>query len=55
MKIVEEMTTLEMIEFLNSYNRLFAVNQKEALKYRKLYVVVFAELCERQPLIALTY
>jgi hypothetical protein len=52
---VKAWTTLEIIEFLNSYNRVFKINRAEALKYQELYVSAFAELCERCPLMALLY
>jgi hypothetical protein len=53
--ITKDWTTLEIIEFLNSYNRVFKTNREEALKYQYLYVLAFNELINRQPLMALLY
>jgi hypothetical protein len=47
--------TSELLEFLNSYNRTFKTEPEEALKYQSLYVDAFAELLERQPLLAMLY
>jgi hypothetical protein len=55
MEIVKDWKTTELIEFLNSYNRVFKENPNEALKYQRLYVEVFAELSIRMPLMALIY
>lgn len=53
--MVKDWTTLELIEFLNSYNRTFNTNQQEALKHQYLYVEAFAELSMRAPLMSLLY
>lgn len=55
MSFVKEWTTLELIEFLNSYNRVIKVDEKEALKYKTLYVYAFNELLNRSPLLAMLY
>ncbi len=53
--MVKEWKTSELVEFLNSYNRVFNRNQEQALKFQKLYVIVFAELYKRNPLMAMLY
>lgn len=53
--MIKEWTTLELIEFLNSYNRLYKYNKKEALKYNNLYIAVFDEFSNRQPIMAMLY
>lgn len=52
---VKQWTTLELVEFLNSYNRVFKENEVEALKYKELYVEAFNELNKRSPLLAMVY
>ncbi|WP_179880163.1 hypothetical protein [Bacillus cereus] len=53
--MVKDWTTLELVEFLNSYNRVFNTNKQEVLKYQYLYVEAFAELSMRAPLMSLLY
>lgn len=52
---VKEWTTVELIEFLNSYNRVLKADYDRAVKLQPLYVEVFAELSVRQPYMALLY
>lgn len=54
-ELIKEWKTSELIEFLNSYNRVFEIHPSEALPFQKLYVFAFAELYERNPLIAMLY
>lgn len=55
MKDLKDWTTSELIEFLNSYNRVFEVFPSEALPFQSLYVKAFAELFDRSPLLAMIY
>ncbi len=55
MNITKEWSTLELMEFLNSYNRVYKQNKDKALKFQKLYVFAFAELHNRSQLLAMTY
>lgn len=52
MKIVKDWTTVELIEFMNSYKK--ASMQKQG-KYSELMVAVREELKLRQPLIGVLY
>lgn len=54
-ELMKEWKTSELIEFLNSYNRVFEVHPSEALPFQTLYVFAFAELYSRSPLLALVY
>jgi len=45
----------ELIEFLNSYNRVFEVHPNDTLSFRTLYVEVFNELFDRSELLAMLY
>jgi hypothetical protein len=54
-ELVKEWTTSELIEFLNSYNRVYKETQGEALQYQTLYVIAFAELFSRSQLLAMLY
>lgn len=53
--ITSDWKTSELIEFLNSYNRVFNENHSKTIQYRDLYVNAFAELQYRQPLMSLLY
>ncbi len=55
MSIVKEWTTLELIEFMNSYNRVYKRDENEANKHRELYVLAFAELHNRSSLLSILY
>jgi hypothetical protein len=52
MKIVKDWTTVELMEFLNSYKN---VSEAEQGKYNELMVAVRDELALRQPLIGMIY
>lgn len=52
---MSEWKTSEILEFLNSYNRVYKDNPEEALKYRIIYVLAFAELHKRSPLLSILY
>lgn len=52
---IKQWKTSELIEFLNSYNRVFKEDRNKALPYQKLYVKAFNELHNRSPLLALVY
>lgn len=52
MKIVRDWTTLELIEFLNSYRNATEVDR---LKYNELMTAVHKELNFRQPLMGVLY
>lgn len=52
MNIVKDWTTLELIEFLNSYKR---ATKEEQVRYSDLMVAVHNELKVRQPLIGVLY
>lgn len=53
--ITKDWTTTEIIEFLNSYNRVFKHNTNESSKYVTIYVHAFEELMKRNPIMALLY
>ena len=60
MSIMKDWTTLELIEFLNSYNRV--INKCEELEkgqyvsmYQGLYQMAFEELYSRSELLAMAY
>lgn len=53
--MIKEWKTSELIEFLNSYNRVFKEDSNRALRFQTLYVEVFEELCKRNPLMAMLY
>ncbi|MDY7043714.1 hypothetical protein RVS70_05795 [Virgibacillus sp. M23] len=55
MNLVKDWTTLELVEFLTSYNRVLKKDKNKAQQYRYLYIFAHAELSNRQPLIALIY
>lgn len=55
MSIVKEWTTLELIEFMNSYNRVYKKDVSKAKKYQPLYVLAFAELHSRSSLLSILY
>ena len=52
MKIVKDWTTVELIEFMNSYKK---ATKAEKGKYSELMVAVRDELILRQPLIGVLY
>lgn len=52
MKIVKEWTTVELIEFMNSYKH---VSEEDKIKYNDLMKAVHNELSKRQPMIGMTY
>lgn len=52
MKIVKEWTTLELVEFLNSYR---TVSKADKQRYFELMRAVRSELITRQPMIGMTY
>lgn len=55
MSILKDWKTSELVDFLNSYNRVHSTCPSDALPYRNLYVKVFTELNSRSPLLALIY
>lgn len=52
MKIVKNWTTVELIEFMNSYQN---TSKEDQVKYRHLMKAVRDELKLRQPLIGILY
>lgn len=54
-EIVREWTTLELLEFLTSYNRMYKTEIDKTNPYQELYIHAFAELNKRYPLMALLY
>jgi hypothetical protein len=53
--ILEQWETSELVEFLNSYNRVFETHPSEAIPFQTLYVYAFDELFNRSPLLAMIY
>lgn len=52
MKIVKDWTTVELMEFMNSYKK---ASNTDKQKFSVLMKAVLAELKERQPIIAMSY
>ena len=55
MNVTKEWTTTEIMEFLNSYNRVFKTNPQKAMRFQPLYVSAFDELSKRSKLLAMLY
>lgn len=55
MDIVKNWTTLELIEFLNSYNRIFNIDPAKVDPYKWLYLYAREELSKRSKLLAMLY
>ncbi|HDR7263644.1 TPA: hypothetical protein QCW91_002040 [Bacillus cereus] len=55
MNVTKEWTTTELMEFLNSYNRVFKTNPQKAMRLKSLYVSAFDELSKRSKLLAMLY
>ncbi len=55
MNVTKEWTTKELMEFLNTYNRVLKTNPQNAMRLKSLYVSAFDELSKRSKLLAMLY